>query len=511
MFEIAFVLVLLFAQCFSANAADSVLLAPFDKMPLWASNPAAVRVVSGEPSYLELSAECAICQEMAIPAFESLTVDIRVPSGKAGRLYLNLVEEGGAEYITPTLNLKGAGEWTQLEFKLEDLFLAPWSDDDNYHLDFPMGKVHFVFTPGTGASLRLRNLRVHGTDPRRPTAEYPLVKDWIERLASGPKPEIPKPLNPDPSASVRLTESGSSVSLKGTAYELRLDKRTGRIISLDFCDRTARWRPADGKWWSLLTFDGEIIPNTQVTSFEYTWDGSAGRLQAAYTFKDKLEVILVISGGEDSFRCKALIRNVGAMPVRCFRLPDGLAFGASSLRRMVLPRLGGVELLPGYFKTPRRLGMDYPSDAFADFAWAEVRNGAVSVYAVQDEPIFWSSKLKLRNLPDKRRVEYTRETNTFVGAGGSWVSPSIVFLFGRNPLDAFEKYWSENGLDMSPPLEAKLGRKLFDQLRSSVLLLYNFDSIPQKGGEKSKVFSESARGLSSLPSPVLLHPRKSVV
>lgn len=120
MFEIAFVLVLLFAQCFSANAADSVLLAPFDKMPSWASNPGAVRVVSGEPSYLELSAECAICQEMAIPAFESLTVDIRVPSGKAGRLYLNLVEEGGAEYITPTLNLKGTGEWTQLEFKLED-------------------------------------------------------------------------------------------------------------------------------------------------------------------------------------------------------------------------------------------------------------------------------------------------------------------------------------------------------------------------------------------------------
>ncbi|HUV05791.1 MAG TPA: DUF6259 domain-containing protein [Armatimonadota bacterium] len=501
-----FLLAIVVMAQLSVSNADDILLAPFDKMPSWASNPAAVRVVKGEPSYLELSAECAICQEMAIPAFESLSVDIRVPSGKTGRLYLNLVEGSGAEYITPTLNLKGTGEWTQLEFKLEDLFLAPWSDDDNYYLDFPMGKVLCLFTPGAGASLQLRNMRVRGKDPRRPTAEYALVKDWIERLACSAQPAIPKPLNPGASAGVRFTESGSSISLKGAAYELRLDKRTGRIISLDFCGRAARWKPTHGQWWSLLTFDGEIIPNTQAASFEYAWDDWAKQLRAAYTFSKELEVILVVSGGADSFRCKGLIKNVGAAPIRCFRLPDGLALGARNLRRMVLPRLGGVELLPGYFKTARSLGMDYPSDAFSDFAWAEVARGTISIYAVQDEPIFWSSKLKLRNLPDKRRVEYTRETNTFVGAGGSWVSPSIVFIFGHSPLDSFEKYWSENGLDRSPTVEAKLGGKLFDQLRSSVLLVYNFDAIAQRGGDKPKVFSESARGLSSLPSPVLLHP-----
>jgi len=489
----------------SISSAQETILSPLSKQPSWIAHPDALRVVKGEPSYLELVGQNEFCEEIEVPGFSLLRIDIRMPAGKSGRLYLKLLEENGAEYITPTIDLSGTGQWKTVQFGLSDLFIAPWSDDDNYHIDFPFKRVYLVFTADKGVSLQLKALRTAGSDPRRPITEYPLVNDWIERLASQPKPSIPSPENPGDSSEVKFLEDATTIIMKAPGYELSLDKESGKLVSMKFGGSLDAWKPTDGRWWSLVTFDGRIISNTEFTSFKYVWEAKKKQLRAAYIADNQVEVVLLISGTNDSQLYKAFVKNLGMAPIRCLRLPDSLSLDTSRLRRMILPRLGGVELLPGYFKNGRRLAMDYPSDAMSDFVWYEMATGPVSVYTIQDEKTFWSSRLRLWNKPDQSLAAYSRDTNTFVGAGGVWISPTIVFHFGGSPLEAYSRYWTDNGLHKSKTLKSKLGEELFERLSASVLLKYDFDALAPNTGDRSRVFSNLTAELRGLPSPIILH------
>jgi hypothetical protein len=495
------IFILLSNVCFSEQS----VVFPLDKQPLWVANPNTLRIVEDSPSYVEIVGSNEFCQEVKIPAFQQLQLEWRIPVGKSGRIYLKLLEGGGAEYITPTVDLKGTGKWETVGFALSDLSIAPWSDDDNYYLDFPFPRVYLVFVADKEVTLHLKALRTAGTDPRKPAVEYPLVNDWIQRLASQQKPEIPTSFGSGASSPLVFYEGDETITLKATGYELMLDKHSGKLLKMKFSGDLDAWKPADGKWWSLVTFDGDIVSNTQATSFKYVWDKARKRFSAVYTFENQVESVIAISGTVDSLRCKIFVKNLSMSPIRCLRFPDSFSVDTSRLSSMILPRLGGVELLPGYFKTARRLAMDYPSDAMSDFIWVGMATGPVSIYTVQDEKYFWSSRLKLWSNPNQSLAQYSRDTNTFIGAGNAWVSPTIVFLSGSSPIEAFGRYWVENGLDKSKTLYSKLGETLFERLSTSVLLKYDFDFVAPKTGDRSKVFSNLTAELDNLPSPVMLH------
>ncbi len=76
---------------------------------------------------------------------------------------LNLVEADGSIYSPQPVALAATGKWQYMSFPVENLHVAPWSNDENKQLDFPTAQIVAVFSgsaPGHRVTVKMDSVTV---------------------------------------------------------------------------------------------------------------------------------------------------------------------------------------------------------------------------------------------------------------------------------------------------------------------------------------------------------------
>lgn len=160
--------------------------------------------------------------------------------------------------------------------------------------------------------------------------------------------------------------------------------------------------------------------------------------------------------------------------------------------------LPGVRLAKPFFARVGSSIQIYPSRwAFADWLAADVNGGHVAMYVVNRGAIAPASLGFLRGGPCLGNTWCLfHRFETWIRAGAAWTSPVVRVRVGGDARQSILAYRRDNGIDAYPSLRAKLGPRL-DTLARAPLL---------KADVPKLATPFASWDLSSLPSPVLLHP-----
>ncbi len=301
-------------------------------------------------------------------------------------------------------------------------------------------------------------------------------------------------------------ENRSNLVVENGFYRIAFSRANGAITALGTAGESEPFilGSQDSSIWKIDTLDRDVLSagrhseGTAGAGFRWSWEAGARELRLIYESSMKSYRVEVSArfDSSDAIDLRAKIQNASGRTFQSVSFPNGLAFSADGLDRVILPRLVGVAFKSGFFRESRQWSDPYPP-AFADFAWIGTRRGALTVYMLQPDTTFQPATLDLGSSDDGTSGYFTHRMCVRVGPQGTWESPRLRLIVGPHAYVTAKDYARDNRLDRIPNLSEKLPAGVADRLNRSL-----FIKIDQSANVD---ISSVQKFIDELPAPSIFH------
>jgi hypothetical protein len=289
------------------------------------------------------------------------------------------------------------------------------------------------------------------------------------------------------------------------AYRLTLSKRNGKILGLvDRASGARLVRNTNRCLWGVATRNdhsyvgGCSFAPHAARRFSYSWNRAAATLTLTY----RGLAVVSVHARPNVFDLRLRVESHGSALTRV-EFPEALAGDIATVTAGYAPTvLPGMRLAPAFFS---RVGGDvqlYPSRwAFADYLALDTGDAHLSVYSISKGPLF-PVQLGFLHAAAPSPCSgpafcVVHEFQTWIARRTTWTSPVVRVRVGDTAEQSILAYRHDNGIDVYPSLQSKLGARL-TAYAEAPLFKANLNLL--------RPFRDWATELQHLPSPLLLHP-----
>ncbi|MBN1268503.1 MAG: hypothetical protein JXB04_02865 [Kiritimatiellae bacterium] len=290
------------------------------------------------------------------------------------------------------------------------------------------------------------------------------------------------------------------------SYEAGFSKDNGSLLYVHNVagNETVCYGSEDLNLWRII-FTGEESPDLMAAWFSpdnpnlrFSYTESPLVLNYDYVNGDEsLSLCVAVdSSATNRFRLNLGLTNNTAHAIRTVECPRRIGFAIAHVNRVAFPIQEGMAFTRGFFEEGRYTIQPRPW-LFADYIGLDSEDGLFSLFAIQDsfygsdilrrhdagKPVFQPANIGVgasMNDPSLGFMDY--EMVTYIPAGGSWNSPTVVLETGgddlRSPLAHYKDLNSFNDTDKYPALKQKLDAfGLFDKIAGSPVMAIECEKV----------------------------------